>query len=127
MSDSGVAALIQTLGAFPGVDGCALVDADTGMTWYHAGTMENMDHLGEAAVELWRAEARLRGHFAALGGLQSAAFSFSQRVVALFPCCASPSLVLVCVAGRSAIAWADWAPQVARLKQALATEFGGTG
>lgn len=123
MSDSTPADLVQALGAFPGVGGCALVDADTGMTWFHAGAMADMERLGEAAVELWRTEARLRDHFEALGALQSAAFSFSGRVVALFPCAATPSLVLVCAADRNGMDWPAWASQVAQLKAALALEF----
>lgn len=123
MNDASPAELVQALGAFPGVGGCALVDADTGMTWFHAGAMGDMERLGEAAVELWRAEARLRDHFEPLGTLQSAAFSFSSRVVALFPCATTPALVLVCAADRNGMDWPAWANQVARLKAALAAEF----
>jgi hypothetical protein len=115
-----VTALVHELATFEGIEGCALVDADTGMAWHYAGSWPNIEHIGEAAIEFWRIQDRLAGQLAALGGLQSAAYSFSNRVVALFPCSNEPRLVLVCVAVKGPVAWQKWSPKVAELRAALA-------
>ncbi|MCJ0762970.1 hypothetical protein [Variovorax terrae] len=115
-----VGLLLQRLAEFPGLDACALVDADTGMTWHHAGRLHDMDRIGEVAVEFWRVHGRLAMHFKDFGGLNSAAYAFAHRVVALFPCSEAPPLVLVCVAQKKNVAWSEWAPHVLALRQALA-------
>lgn len=115
-----IAALVEQMATFEGIDGCALVEADTGMAWHFAGSWPNIERIGEAAIEFWRIQDRLAGQLAALGGLQSAAYSFSNRVVALFPCCDEPRLVLVCVAAKGPVAWQNWAPKVAELRAVLA-------
>lgn len=112
---------VRELGHFPGVDGCALVDADTGMVWVHGGDMQAIEQLGEAAIEFWRVQRRLASHFAPFGPLQSTAYSFADRVVALFPCLATPPLVLVCVARKKGIDWPRWGAAVAELKTKLAS------
>lgn len=116
---AGIEQLVQELADFPGVDGCALVEAETGMVWYHAGRLPMIERVGEAAIEFWRVQQRLSPHFDAMGPLQSAAYAFAQRVVALFPCSERPALVLVCVAAKPGIAWGDWRPRVQQLQQAL--------
>ena len=88
-------ALVSELAAFEGVDGCCVVEAETGMTWYHYGRLAGLEAIGEAAVEFWRIERRLASQLAVLGSLQSVSYAFSNRVVALFPCSADPVLVLV--------------------------------
>jgi hypothetical protein len=116
----GTAELLQRLAEFPGIEACALVDADTGMSWHHAGRLQDMDRVGEAAVEFWRVHGRLATHFKDFGGLNSAAYAFAHRVVALFPCLEAPPLVLVCVAHKDNMAWGEWAAHVMALKKALA-------
>ena len=115
-----VNALITELAAYPGIDGCALVEAATGMVWHHAGHAANTEQIGEAAIEFWRVQERLSSQLATLGPLRSAAYSFANRVVALFPCSDAHGLVLVCIAAKGAIAWAVWAEKVTELQQALA-------
>lgn len=115
-----IAALVHQMATFEGIEGCALVEADTGMAWHFAGSWPGIEQIGEAAIEFWRIQDRLAGQLAALGGLQSAAYSFSNRVVALFPCADEPRLVLVCVAVKGPVAWQNWAPKVAELRAALA-------
>ena len=112
-------AVINDLAGFPGMDGCALVETDTGMTWFHAGNTADIDRVAEAAIEFWRIQMRLSEHFTAMGPLQSAAYSFSQRVVALFPCSEQPPLVLVCIAHKTNVSWAEWGQRVAKLKHVL--------
>ncbi|MDB5965271.1 MAG: hypothetical protein JWQ72_1771 [Polaromonas sp.] len=115
-----IAALVQDLSSFSGVDGCALVETDTGMAWHHAGRVADMERIGEAAVEFWRLQQRLAGPLEAFGPLQSAAYSFSSQVIALFPCSETRGLVLVCVAAKTGMAWQDWGPKVVALRKALA-------
>lgn len=122
MSADFVEAMVQKLGTFPGVEGCALVEVDTGMAWHHGGNLATMERVGEAAIEFWRIQLRLSAYFAGMGPLQSAAYSFSSRVIALFPVMDKPALVLVCVAGKNDMAWKAWAEGLARLKEVLLTE-----
>ena len=124
MSNAAVNQLIGRLAAFPAVQGCALVEADSGMVWYHAGSLPEIESTGEAGVEFWRVQSRLSGNFGALGPLQSAAYSYARHVVALFPCSEKPALVLVCVAQKDGMDWSSWGKQVPGLKKALAESLG---
>lgn len=127
MKHSPLQAMVRDLADFPGVDGCALVDAETGMVWFHAGSTEAIEKVGEAAIEFWRVEQRLRRHFASMGALQSTAYSFARNVVALFPCASSPALVLVCVARKSGVDWPAWGARVQGLRRALVAVRPGEG
>ncbi len=117
---SGIAAIVEELAAFKDIEGCALVETDTGMVWHFAGHLPEIEHIAEAAVEFWRIQHRLSSHLVAMGSLRSVACSFSNRVVALFPCCEGPNLVLVCVAAKGHIAWLDWSLKAVKLRKALA-------
>ena len=102
---------LQLLADFPGIDGCALVETATGMAWHVAGNHPEIERIGEAAIEFWRLQHRLSAHLTTLGTLKSAAYSFENRVVTLFPCCDEPNLVLVCLASKGPIAWPAWGVQ----------------
>jgi len=119
MSNPLVQALVGRLAAFPGVQGCALVDADTGMVWYCAGKLPGIERLGEASVEFWRVQLRQSAYFQQFGPLESAAHSFADQVIALFPCSHKPALIAVCVADKSGMAWGTWGAQLAELKKVL--------
>ena len=114
-----VIALLQKLANFPSIRGCALVEVDTGMAWHVAGHYPQLERVGEAAIEFWRIQARLSEHLGELGALKSAAYSFENQVVALFPCCEDPALVLVCVAAKGPVAWANWGVEVEALRREL--------
>lgn len=114
-----VAALVEKLAQFPGVQGCALVEAESGMVWQHSGQLPDIEHIGEAAIEFWRVHQRLSTQLVSLGGLKSAAYSFADHVVALFPCGEDPARVLICVAAKSGVAWAEWSVHMLALRQAL--------
>lgn len=115
-----VIAHLQLLADFPGIDGCALVETSTGMAWHVAGSYPELERIGEAAIEFWRIQHRLQAHLTTLGTLKSAAYSFSNRVVALFPCCDEPGLVLVCVAAKGPVDWPSWGVKVENLRNAVA-------
>ncbi|MCZ8256476.1 MAG: hypothetical protein O9327_12525 [Polaromonas sp.] len=121
MSQLEINRLLGVLASQPGVQGCALVDPDTGMVWYHAGELPDIERTGEAAVEFWRVQSRLSSHFAKLGALRSAACAFVNGTIALFPCLPSP-LVLVCIASKQEIDWAQWGESALALKKVLASE-----
>lgn len=112
-------AQLQKLADFPAIDGCALVEVDTGMAWHVAGDHPELERVGEAAIEFWRIQTRLTQHLGDLGALKSAAYSFENRVVALFPCCEDPALVLVCVARKGPVDWAIWGREVEQLRREL--------
>ncbi len=114
-----IAIHVQKLASFAGVQGCALVEAGSGMVWHHAGQLPDIEHIGEAAVEFWRVHQRLSIQLVSLGGLKSAAYSFADHVVALFPCGEAPARVLICVAAKTGVAWTEWGVQVLALRQAL--------
>ena len=111
---------LQALADFPGIDGCALVESATGMAWHVAGNYPELERIGEAAIEFWRVQNRLAAHLMTLGTLKSAAYSFSNRVVALFPCSDQAGLVLVCVAAKGDVGWQAWSVKVEALRRVLA-------
>ena len=115
-----VIAHLQALADFPGIDGCVLVESATGMAWHVAGNYPELERIGEAAIEFWRVQNRLSTHLMTLGTLKSAAYSFSNRVVALFPCSDQAGLVLVCVAAKGDVGWQAWSVKVQALRQVLA-------
>ena len=115
-----VIAHLQALADFPGIDGCALVESATGMAWHVAGNYPELERIGEAAIEFWRVQDRLSAHLTTLGALKSAAYSFSNRVVALFPCSDQAGLVLVCVAAKGNVGWQAWSVKVEALRLVLA-------
>ena len=119
-NSAAINAQLQTLASYPGIDGYALVEIATGMAWHFAGASPEIERIGEAAIEFWRIRDRLALQLTSLGSLQSAAYSFSNRVVALFPCCEDPGLVLVCIAAKGDVAWAPWGVQVEELRRLLA-------
>ena len=114
-----VAAVMQQLAAHPGIEGCVLVEAGTGMLWHHSGACPDIERIGEAAIEFWRVEKRLSAQLQTLGQLRSVAYSFSNRVVAMFPCSEALDLVLVCVATKGPMSWAAWGEKVVLLQRAL--------
>ena len=115
-----VIAHLQELADFPGIDGCVLVESATGMVWHVAGNYPELERIGEAAIEFWRVQNRLSAHLTTLGPLRSAAYSFSNRVVALFPCSDEAGLVLVCVAAKGNVGWPAWSVKVEALRLVLA-------
>lgn len=116
-----LAPIIGELASFEGIDGCALVEADTGMAWHYSGQLPEIETIGEAAIEFWRIQARLSDRLGVLGSLNSIAYSFTNRVLALFPCCDEPTLILVCVARKGEISWHEWGAKVVQLRKILVT------
>lgn len=118
MNHEDVQPLVATLADHPGIHGCALADSTSGMVLFHAGRLPDMESTAEAAIEFWRVHSRHPAQFARFGPLQSAAFSFTDKVVTLFPC-TTQGLVLVCVAEKSGMDWPRWGEAVRQLKARL--------
>lgn len=103
---------LADLSSMPAVQGCALVEVETGMVWQSAGRWQHVEMLGEAAIESWRVQQRQQAHFEHLGALRSSITYFTKGSVALLPCPGTVPLVLVCVADRTGMDWSQWMASV---------------
>jgi len=108
MNLSRLSAELDLMVAEPGIVGCALVDANTGLVW-HARARDgvaNADRLWEAAVDYWRLHDRQSLHFAELGPLGAAVMYHSAGVLAVFPCCRDdPAVLLVSHGQHQGVDW----------------------
>jgi hypothetical protein len=114
-----IAATLEKLALFKGVYGCALVEADTGMVWYHAGQLADMEQVGEAAVEFWRAQNRVSAQLGMLGELKFASYNYGKRVIGLIPCDIESGVVLVCLVESPGMAWGEWMKEIPALRQSV--------
>lgn len=102
MNATRVGAGLDRMAAHPGIVGCALVDAQTGLVWdSRAGTA----HLWEAAVDYWRLHDRQKLHFAGLGTLGAAVMYHTGGVLAVLPCCSDPDVLLVAQGAHRGVDW----------------------
>ena len=108
-----------TLANFTGISGCALVEADTGMVWHHAGELNDMERVGEAAVEFWRTQRRISKQLEVVGELKFANFKYANKTIALVPCDESRGLILVCLANSQGVNWRDWMQHLPPFRQAV--------
>jgi hypothetical protein len=109
MNATRLAAELNHLAGRPGVVGCALVDADTGLVWQacSSSTDASAPQIWEAAVDYWRLYARQKQHFAGLGELGVAAMYHTLGVLAVLPCCTDPSVLLVLHANHKNVDWIE--------------------
>lgn len=114
-----VAKILEKLASFDGVQGCALVEADTGMVWHHAGQQLDMESVGEAAVEFWRTQNRVSGRLSMMGVPKFASFNYAKCVISLIPCDEELGLILVCVAVSPGMVWSDWLRELPTLRSAV--------
>jgi len=111
---------LTQMAALPGVGGCAIVEADTGMVWMSAGELPGVHHLGEAVSDYWRLFLRRRDDFADLGELRAQVLIHSHRRVTLVGC--GDRLVLVTVSAEpDRVRWSDWKGAVGALQQLVAS------
>jgi predicted regulator of Ras-like GTPase activity (Roadblock/LC7/MglB family) len=114
---------LEKLAHFPGILGCALVEADTGMVWHHAGQQNEMERVGEAAVEFWRTQGRVAEQLGMLGELKFASYNYGQRTIGLIPCDLQQGLILVCLAQNPGVVWGQWMQELPAFRQ-LVKAFG---
>lgn len=117
---------LVTLASFGGISGCALVEADTGMVWHHAGELVDMERVGEAAVEFWRTQRRVAIQLEALGELKFVIFKYANKTIALVPCDEQRDLILVCMAHSQGVSWNEWLKHLPPLRLAISEYVGRT-
>jgi hypothetical protein len=103
-----VAHELDAMAAQPGIVGCALVDPATGLIWQSSGRVADAERTWEAAVDYWRLHDRQRSNFRSLGELAAAVMYHHGGVLAMFPCCSDPDLLLVSVGEHRSVDWTDW-------------------
>ena len=89
----------------PGLEGCALVDASTGLVWHASGSSADAEHVWEAAVDYWRLYERQKKLFTQLGPLGAAAMYHATGMLVVLPCCADPDVLLVLHGRHRAVDW----------------------
>lgn len=105
MNSTQVGTELDRLAAHPGIVGCALVDAHTGLVWDSRGGAQQAARVWEAAVDYWRLHDRQKLHFAGLGKLGAAAMYHTGGVLGVFPCCSDPDVLLVAHGQHSGVDW----------------------
>jgi len=103
-----VASELARMASHPGIVGCALVDATTGLVWHSSGAGANTERMWEAAVDYWRLHDRQKTHFADLGVLAAAVMYHSEGVLAIIPCSSNPDLLLISQGRHGAVDWTAW-------------------
>lgn len=98
---------LHEMTAQPGVEGCALVEIATGMVWYSAGKVAEMQNISEAVSDYWRLYTRLNDHFVKLGDMKAAAFMHAQGNLTLLPC-GEGVLLVALTREKSTVNWAQW-------------------
>lgn len=105
MNAARVGAELDRIAAHPGVVGCALVDAHTGLVWDRRAATPDAERVWEAAVDYWRLHERQKLHFAGLGTLGAAVMYHSGGVLAVLPCCSDPGVLLVAQGRHRGVDW----------------------
>ncbi|NKI97158.1 hypothetical protein [Rhizobacter sp. SG703] len=103
----------------PGILGCALVDASTGLVWHASAGTPGSERVWEAAVDYWRLHDRQKLHFAGLGTLAAAVMYHANGVLAVFPCSSEPDLLLVAHGRHRGVDWLAWQCMVRTLGRLL--------
>ncbi|MBW8831346.1 MAG: hypothetical protein JF606_18370 [Burkholderiales bacterium] len=96
---------LDIIAAQPSIIGCALVDASTGLVWHARGGVPKAELIWEAAVDYWRLHDRQKLHFAGLGALGAAVMYHTLGVLAVFPCCSDPDVLLVSHGQHQGVDW----------------------
>ena len=89
----------------PGLEGCALVEAGTGLVWHASGISASDERVWEAAVDYWRLYHRQKAQFTGLGPLGAAAMYHTAGMLVVLPCCADPDVLLVLHGRHRAVDW----------------------
>jgi len=114
-----VIAEMDRMAAHPGILGCALVDATTGLVWHASAGAPDAERVWEAAVDYWRLHDRQKLHFAGLGILAAAVMYHANGVLAVFPCSTDPDVLLVAHGRHRGVDWIAWQCMVRTLGRLL--------
>lgn len=93
------------LAALEGLQGCALVEAGSGLPWATYGELGDAASLWEAAIDYWRLHERHRPHFQPLGELRAAVMYHSAAILTVMRCTAEPDLLLVAAGRYERVDW----------------------
>ncbi|MEP7100259.1 MAG: hypothetical protein ABI781_07100 [Burkholderiales bacterium] len=119
MTSSRFAAELERMASHPGILGCALVDAGTGLVWHSCAAGPNAERIWEAAIDYWRLHDRQKANFAGLGTLGAAVMYHTGGVLAVFPCSTDPDVLLVCHGQLRDVDWMTWQRKVRDLGQMI--------
>ncbi len=105
---------LSSMAGLTGVEGCALVEVDTGMVWHAAGQSEKMQILSEAASDYWRLYKRLNAHFADLGEMRASVFMHVHSRITLMPC-GKDMLLVALTREKTPVNWTEWQSKTKQL------------
>ena len=114
---------VDTLAQRPGIRGCALVEADSGMVWTAPGELAAQASLWEAASDHWRLHRRHAAHFGCLGDFIAVALYHADGLIAVFRCAADPELLFIAVGQHRAVDW----PTLQRMGMRIGELVAGRG
>jgi len=89
----------------PGIEGCALVEAATGLVWHASGFSAQAERIWEAAVDYWRLYERQKAQFVGLGPLGAVATYHTEGMLVVLPCCTDPDVLLILHASHRSVDW----------------------
>lgn len=105
---------LDRMALLPGVQGCALVEVETGMAWYAAGQNPDIGKISEAASDYWRLYGRLNNHFTGLGDMRAAVLMHLHSRITLMPC-GKDKLLVALTHEKTSVDWAGWQRRVREL------------
>jgi hypothetical protein len=105
MNSASISAELDRIAAQPGVIGCALVDASTGLVWHASSSSPNAERVWEAAVDYWRLHDRQKTNFEGLGALGAAVMYHVGGVLAVLPCCMERDVLFVSHGENRTVDW----------------------
>lgn len=114
MKEASLREALVSMADMPGVEGCALVEVDTGMVWHAAGQSEKMQLLSEAASDYWRLYKRLNGHFSELGEMRASVFMHVLSRITLMPC-GKDMLLVGLTREQTPVNWSEWQSRTQQL------------
>ncbi|MDO9352298.1 MAG: hypothetical protein Q7T55_01295 [Solirubrobacteraceae bacterium] len=106
---------LDRMAGTPGIVGCALVEAATGLVWHTSGHAPTGERVWEAAIDYWRLHERQKEHFTVLGPLGAAVMYHARGVLAVLPCSTDPEVLVVTSAAHRGVDWTAWQRRVRAL------------
>ncbi|MBX3655525.1 MAG: hypothetical protein KF686_15180 [Ramlibacter sp.] len=115
MKDGQFKVELEAMVQMKGLEGCALVDAETGMVLHAAGQQANIPQVAEASVDYWRLYERQRRHLDYLGDLRAQVLMHSRGRITIVSC-GHGALLIALSDDREAVDWKAWQAAAHRLK-----------
>ena len=110
---------LEQFALMPGLQGCALVEIDTGMVWHAAGSIADVQKIAEASSDYWRLYQRQRIHFEHLGDLRAQVMMHREVRITMLPC--GPGMLLIALSReQEPVDWARLQNKTLALKQMVA-------